>query len=125
MFDLVPNRRVKRSDDVKEALELQLVASKERARFSSIVLSDDAGLVIALAGNRAVGEQIAAYSPLLVGNSKTWHGTMRTNRGPVRVSVAPVRYKGSHLYLSATEGTGSEIPKELFTSGRGVLRILG
>ncbi|MCP4604244.1 MAG: hypothetical protein GY847_27600 [Proteobacteria bacterium] len=124
MIDYFSDRRIKRSDRIHEALEMQLKASAERARFSSIVLADDAGFVVACAGNQTISEHLAAMSPKLASGLKTWHGKVLTNRGRVRLSVAPMRFDDSFLYLSATEGVGSEIPRELFTSGRGVVRIL-
>lgn len=120
----VSNRRKERSTCIYEALHLQLAASAKRARFSSMVLSDDLGLVVASYGNPKVSEHIAALSPKLAMGHKTWHGRLKTNRGDVLLSVAPIRYNDTTLYLSATEGTGAVVPKELFTSGQGVLRIL-
>ena len=124
MAQAFPNRRSRRSNRIHEALHLQLAASAKRARFSSFVLSDDLGLVVAAYGNPSVGEHLAALSPKLSSGLKTWHGKLRTNHGDVLLSVAPFRYEDTTLYLSATEGKGSVIPKELFQSGRGILRIL-
>jgi hypothetical protein len=120
----IPKRRDTRSDRVHEALKLQLMASARRAGFSSLVLADDQGLVVASIGNKAVSEHLAAISPGLASGMKTWHGKVLTNRGRVRLSVAPLRFEDSLLYLAATEGTASDISRELFTSGRGALRIL-
>ncbi len=124
MSDYFPDRRTSRSSRIHEALELQLKASARRAGFSSIVLADDVGLVVAAAGNKSLSEHLAAISPGLASNMKTYHGRVLTNRGRVRLSVAPMKFENSCLYLSATEGTGPAIPKELFTSGLGVVRIL-
>ncbi|MDJ0765005.1 MAG: hypothetical protein QNJ97_18630 [Myxococcota bacterium] len=124
MPDLLTNRRMERSDRISDALAFQLKASAKRAGFSSLVLADDAGLVVASAGNRALSEYLAAISPKLAAGLKTWHGRVYTNRGRVRLSVAPIRFDNSLLYLSATEGSGTAIPRELFCSGRGVVRIL-
>ena len=124
MADVFPNRRFQRSSRTHEALHLQLAASAKRARFSSFVLSDDLGLVIASYGNPTVSEHIAALSPKLAAGNKTWHGKLKTNLGEVLLSVAPIKYDDTTLFLSATEGMGPVIPKELFNSGKGVLRIL-
>ncbi|MCP4675197.1 MAG: hypothetical protein GY854_06755 [Deltaproteobacteria bacterium] len=124
MHDYFPERRTSRSDSVHEALLLQLKASARRAGFSSLVLADDQGLVIACAGNQTIGEYLAALSPGLTPEFKTWHGKVLTNRGRVRLSIAPIKFEDSHIYIAATEGASSQIHKELFTSGLGAVRIL-
>ncbi len=124
MDDNLPERRTSRSDSIHGALLLQLKASARRAGFSSLVLADDQGLVIACAGNQTIGEYMAALSPGLTMNFKTWHGKVLTNRGRVRLSIAPIKFEESHIYIAATEGSSKEIHKELFASGLGAVRIL-
>jgi hypothetical protein len=124
MLKLHANRRGTRSENLLEALEHQLAASTQRARFSSMVVADELGLVIAGAGNDRIGEQVAAISPMLARDMNVWHGTVRTNKGEVRLSVAPIKVGKSQLYISATEGRDSAISRELFISGRGTARIL-
>ena len=118
------DRRQNRSHNIHDALSNQLAASAERAKFSAMVLADDLGLVVATAGNKGVCEQMAALSPLLAPGMKSWHGAVETNKGRVRLSVAPVRIDNTLLYLSASEGKQSQITRELFTSGKGISRIL-
>ena len=118
------DRRLNRSEEIHAALSLQLAASAKRANFSAMVLADELGLVFATAGNRDICEQMAALSPILAQDMKTWHGTVKTNKGKVRLSVAPVRVEKGLLYLSAVEGRTSCITREIFMSGRGVSRIL-
>ena len=124
MFDYFPNRRAERSDNMYDALTLQLKATAKRAGFSSIVLADETGLVVASAGNKSVSEYLAAMSPGLAAGSKTWNGKLLTNKGKVPLSIAPIRFGDTFLYLSATEGMKRAISRELFLGGRGVVRIL-
>ena len=124
MLSHFPDRRGQRSELIYQALQYQLGASARRAKFSSLVLADDAGLVVSSTGNKAISEHLAAISPELTKNMRAWHGKISTNRGKVLLSVAPVRFESSLLYLSATEGLCKAIPKELFRSGLGVVRIL-
>lgn len=117
-------RRHRRSDNICEAIEMQLMASAERAAFGPMVVGDASGFMIASSGNRNLCEQMAAMSPSLVKGFRTWHGRVLTEKGEVRLSVSPFRFDDSLLYISALGGVGPEIPRELFMSGLGVVRIL-
>ncbi len=117
-------RRINRSEDVQVALAFQLAASQERASFSSIALSDELGTVIAAAGDKLVCEHMAAMSPIVVTDQKTWRGAVTTEAGEVRAYVKPVVIGACTLYISAAEGKRFAINRELNTSGRGVTRIL-
>ena len=121
----ITDRRRNRSENVLDALSFQLAASAKRAKFSAMVLADEYGLIIANTGSKSVCEQMAAVSPLLARNMKTWHGNVETNKGKVRLSVAPIRVDDMRLYITASEGRASHITSELFTSGKGVTRIFG
>jgi len=121
----ITDRRRNRSENVQDALAYQLAASARRAKFSAMVLADEYGLIIANTGSKAVCEQMAAVSPLLARNMKPWHGKVKTNKGKVRLSVAPIRVDNMRLYLTASEGREARISGELFTSGKGVSRIFG
>ncbi len=124
MKTLQLNRRVNRSEDAQIALSFQLAATAARAKFGSIVLADDLGLVVAAAGPKNMCEHMAAMSPILAATDKAWHGTVKTSKGLVRLSVAPVRVGSTQLYLCASEGEETAITRELFASGKGVTRIL-
>jgi hypothetical protein len=124
MNEKPPNRRIRRSDNVTKALSLQLKAAAERANFDSIVLGDDLGMVVAEAGKRKRNEQLAALSPILSPAFVSWRGQVKTRRGNVLVSIAPMQIGNSRLYLTATGGDTNAISRELFKSGLGVARIL-
>ena len=125
MHTLRINRRKNRSNDVQVALSFQLAATARRAKFSSIVLADELGMVISAFGHKETCEKMAAYAPILTNRSKTFHGSVRAQRGEeVRLSVAPLTLHASTLYLCAAEGDIEDITRELFTGGRGISRIL-
>ncbi|MCP4196466.1 MAG: hypothetical protein GY762_04880 [Proteobacteria bacterium] len=119
------NQRTERSKNVMEALSLQLQAAARRARFDSIVLADDLGLVLAEAGNSKRNEELAALSPVLAPELVSWRGQVKTRQGKVRVSIAPMRIGDSRMFLTATGGDAKAVSRELFKSGLGVARILG
>jgi hypothetical protein len=118
------NLRVERSDDVMEALSLQLRTAAGRASFDSLVLGDDLGMVLAEAGNSKRNEELAALSPVLAPELVSWRGRVKTKNGKVRVSIAPMRIGNSRFYLTATGGDVKAVSRELFKSGLGVARIL-
>ena len=120
------DRRINRSNDIQVALSFQLAAAARRAKFSSIALADDLGTVIAAAGNKDVCEHMAAFSPILAsGTSDPWQGSIDTDTGEVRASIAQVVVGSSRLYLSAAGGRRASAQKVLSSSGNGVSRILG
>ncbi len=124
MEPIQTNRRLNRSEDIQVALSFQLAATAERAKFESIVLADDLGLVVAAAGRKSMCEQMAAVSPMLASNKRSWHGSVKTNKGQVRLSIAPVSVGKMKLYLCACNGDEAGITRELFNGGQGISRIL-
>jgi hypothetical protein len=118
------NRRKNRSSDVQVALSFQLAATARRAKFTSIVLADELGLVIASVGHRESCENMAAIAPLVATRTKTFHGNVRFQSNAVRLAVAPLNLDGALLYLCAAEGEEDDITRELFSGGLGVSRIL-
>ena len=117
-------RRINRSNEMPKALELQLVASSERAQFNSLSLAEEHGLLVAAAGDPAEWDEIAALSPHIAGHSSLWHGQVRTSEGPKLLTVALVESDQSRLYLAAVGGRLSAIVPELLLSCKGVHRIL-
>ena len=125
MNTISSERRQNRSDDIQAALTNQLAASAKRAKFSAMVLADDLGMVVATTGNKSVCEQMAAISPVLAPDMKSWRGAVETNKGTVQLTVAPIRVQDMQLYLTASEGKKAQvITREMFVSGKGVSRIL-
>ena len=80
-------RRRCRSERIHEALGLQLAACADRARFSSLVLSEDQGLPVASAGDAEEAEEIAALAPHLATGTRFWRGSIKTEDGTVLASV--------------------------------------
>lgn len=119
------DRRYNRSDNLQQALDLQLAATAKRADFNSIVLADELGLLVACAGDAGFCERLAAISPKLTKPGHVWHGSIKTKKSSVRVNVAPISWGDDTLYVAATKGEKARIPLEMFKAGRGVIRILG
>lgn len=121
---MAAERRVNRSNQLSTALRYQLDASARRARFSSMVLAEDQGLVVAASGNDPESEEIAALSPQIARNCDLWHGRVATSFGERTLTIAAVRSDHGRLFLSGVGGNRANIISELRHSGRGVCRIL-
>ena len=118
-------RRQSRSDNLYKALELQLASTAQRARFSSVILTEAQGVTVASTGDAGELEEIAALSPQLAPGGKFWQGRIKSEDGSSRLfTVAPIVTESGKLYLCAVGGTGSLITTSLLMGGRGVDRIL-
>ncbi|MBW2523610.1 MAG: hypothetical protein JRI23_05520 [Deltaproteobacteria bacterium] len=117
-------RRKNRSSHVSTALGYQLDASARRAQFSSMVLAEEQGLVVAGSGNEEDTEEIAALCPQIASGCDLWHGRVNTARGERMVTIAAVNSPHGRLYLSGVGGSRADIISELRRSTRGVCRIL-
>ena len=117
-------RRRNRSSDLAIALGLQLHYSVTRARFKSLVLSEELGLLVAAAGDQSEFEELAALAPLLAGERRYWRGIVKTAAGREQVTVARVDTPFGIFYLSGVAGQASAILSEMLQSGQGVARIV-
>jgi len=117
-------RRRNRSNDLAIALGLQLHHSATRAKFKSLVLSEELGLLVAAAGEKREYEELAALAPLLVGNRRYWQGTVQTEAGNEQVTVARVETPFGTFFLSGIAGMASAILTEMLQSSEGVARIV-
>ena len=59
------DRRRRRSDDAREALDLQLAHVRDAARLDALVLASDEGLSIAFSGEEELCTELAALAPFL------------------------------------------------------------
>ncbi len=123
MESIQANRRINRSEDIQVALSFQLAATAKKAKFGSIVLADDLGLVIAAAGRKSVCEQMAAVSPMLVAK-EGGACTIKNTKGSVLLSIAPIHIGPMQLYLCASEGEAAAAVQELHSGVVGITRIL-
>ncbi len=117
-------RRQKRSQDLSEALQLQLFSTVERASFDALVLAEELGLMVAGAGKGEELEEIAALAPLLAGQSRFWQGRVETAMGNRLITVVRVETALGTFYLSGTEGKIAAIWSEMRQGSRGVARIV-
>jgi len=117
-------RRRNRSNDLNIALGLQLHYSAMRARFRSLVLSEELGLLVAAAGETDESEELAALAPVLAGERRYWQGVIKTATARRRVTVARVDTPLGTFFLSGVAGHASAILSELLQSGEGIARIV-
>jgi hypothetical protein len=117
-------RRRNRSEDLSEALGLQLASAATRANFSALVLAEERGLLVAGSGEAGQIEEIAALAPHLAGQSRYWQGKVETTSGLRLVSVAIVETPLGVFYLGGVDGNVSAIWAELRQGSQGVARIV-
>jgi hypothetical protein len=117
-------RRTLRSEEIHEALGLQLAACARRAALSSIILAEDQGLPVASTGDPSEAEEVAALAPLLLNGGASWHGSVQTEDGIKPVTICPVSTEIGRLFLCAVGGSGKRVDMELMRGGLGVCRIL-
>ena len=118
------DRRVRRSQDLSEALELQITATVQKAHFNSLALAEECGFLVAGCGNREEIQELAALAPHLAGESRFWQGRATTASGEYRLSVALVDTPLGKLYLCGAGGSIGSIWTELRQSCQGVTRIM-
>ena len=128
-MNLAEDRRRKRSNDPLVALHYQLSHTRTEGRLETIVVADDAGLVVAGAGPWAACEELAAYAPLLA--QSVWHEPPSQKRSSSRsrvdeiredVGVQPVDVDGQTVLLCARGGKMQ--PAAMDKTARAVARIL-
>ncbi len=113
-------RRMKRSEQRELALRYQIEHVRGQARLEALVLADDAGLVIAESGDRAVCAELAAIAPLL---GRTLKMPMPPLLRGADVAVRTVRVYGQPVHLASVGGTVAR-DALLASSLAGVERIL-
>jgi hypothetical protein len=121
---MLEDKRRNRSDNIHEALGLQLAACAARAQLSALILAEDQGLPVASTGNADEAEEAAALAPSLARNSGCWHGSVQTVEGLKSVTICPVPTADGRLYLCAVADLGASVDTELIRGGNGIRRIL-
>ncbi|MBK8172410.1 MAG: hypothetical protein IPK60_19000 [Sandaracinaceae bacterium] len=121
MKSRIQERRSRRSSNRAVALNYQLEYARIKGRLEAFVLSDDAGLVVAYAGDRAVCEELGAMAPLM--RRSPFAMPMPPLLLGADVAVRPITILGQPLFLSAAGG-GVARDLVLADSARGVERIL-
>lgn len=119
-----PERRTKRSDNLIEALGLQLAAVARRGGLTALVLAEGQGIPVASAGFCDDLEEVAALAPSLAPDARPWQGKLRNDGRTVLVTVLPVSTCDGPLFLCAAGGHGPEVTADLLQGGLGVCRIL-
>jgi hypothetical protein len=120
----VLERRVQRSNDVRLAIELQLVAAAKRAQFSSLVLADAMGSVIAACGSDEINDQMAALSLRVAPKDRPWRGKVLTSRGTTQLTVVALHLGCGPFFLCAADGLSEIALEAISTSQQGIHRIL-
>ncbi|MCK9523062.1 MAG: hypothetical protein M0R76_08460 [Proteobacteria bacterium] len=118
-------RRKRRSHHMHEALELQLKATRQRGKFSAVVLTEAQGIPVAAAGDVVAAEEFAVRAPLLANGRRMWQGTLPTEcGGSEKVTISPIATSFGCLYMCALGGDAAQGVAEVLIASQGVSRIL-
>ncbi|MEM9071076.1 MAG: hypothetical protein AAGE52_21375 [Myxococcota bacterium] len=121
MMWTIEERRQRRSSEPNTALRYQLEHVRAHGRFEALVLADDAGLVLARAGERGICDELGAIAPLM-SRSPLGMRLPPLLRGG-EVAVRPIELNGQDLYIACIGGNVAR-DAHLNASERGVQRIL-
>ena len=116
------DRRIKRSENTAEALELALTCAAERANLDAVLLVDDAGLLVSNSLTPLDLSMLAAVTPI-VGRGKAVPRIKR-NGEKKEMTVRELEVDGDLLYVAALGGDSSGRARELGRSLRAAQRIL-
>jgi hypothetical protein len=117
----LPERRQRRSDHHGTALRYQLDSTLRRGRMAALALTDDAGMLVAWAGDDGLCKELGAIAPAV---AHGWPPELpAASLKPEDVSVRPIECFGESLYL-ASLGGGVARDALLAHSARGIHRIL-
>ena len=117
-------RRTRRSDNITQALRLQLAACRDAGRLAAMVLADRDGLPLAVVGDLPTCEEVAGRMALVGQRVSSYRGTVRTEDGAWPVHMRRVTVDGAGLLLCAIGGSRSERHRQIVRSSAGVERIL-
>jgi hypothetical protein len=103
-------RRRRRSEELADALRLQLEACRADEGLAAIVVSDDLGFCVAHAGGGGAHEEIAARLPMLANPAR--HGAQDDDGGrvaPPRAALAVRTFSiaGDRLHACAVKAPGA------------------
>jgi hypothetical protein len=116
-------RRHNRSANTTRALCYQLSASLKRAELEAFVLTDEAGVCLAAAGDSHACDEIAAHLPLVGRKVGQFEGVLYGPAAQWDVQMQTFEVEGAQLYLCAI-GESESRGAQLNQSARGVSRIL-
>jgi len=130
---ILQDRRERRSSNSAMALRYQLESTLRQGKMAALALTDDAGTVVAYAGDEAVCAELGALAPVVAHGwpadfapvPVTISGSSSAPRSITKedVSVRAIECFGESLFL-ASLGGGVARDALLAHSARGVHRIL-
>jgi len=116
------DRRIQRSNNCADALELALSSSASRANLDALLLVDDSGLLVSQNATSLDLSMLAAVTPI-IGRGKALPRIKR-NGTKRDMSVKQLEIDGDVLYVAALGGDSSSRQRELTRSLRAAQRIL-
>jgi hypothetical protein len=121
-------RRLRRTEDVMDALHFQLDACRQDAELTAMVIADDYGMCLASAGAVGTCSEIAARLPMLGRKAGDFEGVLLGSlgkQGGVPVAMKRIKIDGTDLFACAVGGNASHHAAQLSRAELGLRRILG
>jgi hypothetical protein len=118
------DRRKRRSDLATVALAYQLEECCRNAQLEGMVLSDEAGLCIALSGDPDSCEEIAARMPMVGRRVTDFDGVLFSPARGFAVRMRRFMIGASELYMCAIGGRPDQRDRQIERSIEGATRIL-
>ncbi len=117
-------RRKRRSELTTEALSFQLDECRRTAKLEGMVLSDEAGMCLASAGNTESCEEVAARLPLVGRRVRDFDGVLFSDQRGFAVRMRRFHIGESELYVCAIGGRPDQRDRQILRSITAVTRIL-
>ncbi len=118
------DRRQRRTEDVLEALHLQMDACREDGELTAMIVADEHGMCLASSGAVSTCSEIAARLPILGRKAGDFEGVLLGAKGGVPVAMKRIKLDGAELYACAVGGIKERHAVQLHRAEFGVRRIL-
>jgi hypothetical protein len=118
------DRRRRRTEDVMEALHMQLDACRADAELTAMIVADEHGMCLAASGEVMTCSEIAARLPMLGRKAGDFDGVLLGAKGGVPVAMKRIRIDGAELFACALGGVKERHAMQLVRAEQGVRRIL-
>ena len=118
------NRRRRRSLNTTQALAYQLDMSRRSGHLQGMILSDEDGVCLAVAGDTDACDEVAARVPLVGRKVPQFDGVLYSPDSAWPVTMRRFRILDTDLYMCAIGGDAARRDKIVKSSIGGASRIL-
>ncbi|MFN0253766.1 MAG: hypothetical protein ACKV2T_43265 [Kofleriaceae bacterium] len=117
-------RRHRRANITRKALEYQLLSCCEDGRIEAMVVADGDGLALAASGDSYACDEVAARMVLVGRRIDEFSGTLLGAGHAWQVQMRKIAFEGAELLVCAVGGTPESRQRQIKRGAEGALRIL-